>query len=368
MTSMSFLREPAPTRSTRSLTVSMSCKPIAWPFGPLAGFFGSCFWAAGCGDPLPSASSRVLLATLIGDLSRPPPPHTASRATSSSPARTAAKRRKSCGNGMRSSPDRSPRKQTGRGGFSARGRWKLDARLAVVGLLPAAAVRRLFSCLFGGWRYGAGDGPAQVTVDRVADGVQTKTPGRNGADCGRGESRDAGNEPAQNRVYHSDLSCQANNTRPQRVGCGRVLRKSAGCPYCRHGGIRGNGRAAVPVIGCRLHAQKPGGRALSTCRRWHATSSASRRRQDANARAGGCKKKSRRAGGKLSGGLPLTLPVAVSGDRRYRSRLIGNAASDPEAGDGSADAIDAKPGGLLAVLGANDPAARVVQPALPERS
>ena len=41
---------------------------------------------------------------------------------------------------------------------------------------------------------------------------------------------------------------------------------------------------------------------------------------------------------------------------------------DPEAGDGSADAIDAKPGGLLAVLGANDPAARVVQPALPERS
>ena len=217
----------------------------------------------------------------------------------------------------------------------------------------------------GGWRYGAGDGPAQVTVDRVADGVQTKTPGRNGADCGRGESRDAGNEPAQNRVYHSDLSCQAYNTRPQRVGCGRVLRKSAGCPYCRHGGIRGNGRAAVPVIGCRLHAQKPGGRALSTCRRWHATSSASRRRQDANARAGGCKKKSRRAGGKQSGGLSLTLPVAVSGDRRYRSRLIGNAASDPEAGDGSADAIDAKPGGLLAVLGANDPAARVVQPALP---
>ena len=33
--------------------------------------------------------------------------------TSSSPARTAARRRKSCGSGMRSSPDRSPRKQTG---------------------------------------------------------------------------------------------------------------------------------------------------------------------------------------------------------------------------------------------------------------
>ena len=65
--------------------------------------------------------------------------------------------------------------------------------------------------------------------------------------------------------------CRRSGTSKQHpVAAGR-LRPGASqecrLPYCRHGRIRGNDRAAVSVIGCRLHAQKPGGRALSSCRR-----------------------------------------------------------------------------------------------------
>jgi hypothetical protein len=86
-----------------------------------------------------------------------------------------------------------------------------DRHAGILPCLPAGSRKkppRQHACCLGGKRYGAGDGPAQVTVYRVADGVQTK-PRPQPADCGRGESRDAGNGPTHNRVYRSGLSCQA---------------------------------------------------------------------------------------------------------------------------------------------------------------
>jgi hypothetical protein len=47
ITSISFLKLSAPTRSTRSLTVSMSARLTPPSRGADAGFLGSCFRAAG---------------------------------------------------------------------------------------------------------------------------------------------------------------------------------------------------------------------------------------------------------------------------------------------------------------------------------
>ena len=139
----------------------------------------------------------------------------------------------------------------------------------------------------GGKRCGAGDGPARVLVYLVAIGVGVQTkPRPQSTGCGRGESRDAGYEPAQNRVYRSVLSCQAKSPGPPATRIAAAARRQAGSwPRCRHARRKQTGGTEPPPRAAGANAMR--------VTRTH-------RRIDPNARAGGRKRKAAGTGRRLS--------------------------------------------------------------------